>query len=156
PTGDNGGTGGTDQGDPVSISNGNLFQQRTDLAISSRGPAFVLTRTYNSLLAANDSPFGFGWTHRYNLALKDNQSSVTFINESGGVFSFALQGGSYRSPPGLNLALTKGASGFTLRNKFGLEWRFNSAGKPQSVTDRNGNAMQFAYDGSGKLTRLTD
>ena len=42
-----------------------MFQQQTDLAISSRGPALVLTRTYNSLFAIKDGSFGYGWTHSY-------------------------------------------------------------------------------------------
>jgi RHS repeat-associated protein len=149
-------TNGTTQGDPVSVSNGNLFQQEIDFSISSRGPSLVLGRTYNSLLAGNDSPFGFGWSHSYNLSLRDKGTSVTFVNESGGSYTFTSQGASYGAPAGLNLSLTKDASGFTLRSPQGAQWRFSLAGKLESIADRNGNTVQLSYDSANRLMRVAD
>jgi RHS repeat-associated protein len=156
PTGTPKPTNGTSCSDPVTVSNGNMFQQQIDLNISSRGPAIVLQRTYNSLSAAADSPFGFGWTHSYRMSLKDNQTSVTYVSDSGGVFSFALQTGKYVSPAGLNLALTKDAQGYAIQSTHGTQWRFDTKGVLQTITDRNQNAVQLSYDGSGHLTGITD
>ena len=161
PTGDPGQTGnptntnGVSCSDPVTVSNGNMYQQQTDLNISSRGPAIAITRTYNSIVAATSGPFGFGWTHNYLISLKDNQTSVAYTNESGGVFSFALQGGNYISPPGLNLTLTKSAQGYAIRSRHGTLWTFNATGVLQSITDRNHNATTLGYQG-GLLTTITD
>jgi YD repeat-containing protein len=147
---------GTICSDPVTVSNGNMFQQQTDLAISSRGPAFLLTRTYNSFNAADNGPFGNGWTHSYAVSLKDNGSSVTYVNGSGGVYTFTLQGSTYISPAGLNLALTKGAQGYTITTKHGTQWSFDPNGVLQSITDRNQNTMTLSYNTLGRLTTVTD
>jgi RHS repeat-associated protein len=155
-TGDPSTTNGTLTGDPVSISNGNLFQQEIDFSITSRGPALLLSRTYNSLLAGSDSPFGFGWAHSYNPSLRDNGNSVAYVDANGGNYTFPAQGGSYGSPAGLDLTLTKDSSGFTMRDAHGTEWRFSLAGKLQTITDRNGNMVQLTYDSASRLMRVTD
>ncbi len=142
--------------DPVTVNNGNLTQQQMDLATSSRGPAIWLQRTYNSLLASTDGPFGYGWTHNYAMSLLDHQSSVTFVSPNGAAFQFAAGGGGYASPPGINLTLTKPAQGYKLQSLHGTVWAFNGQGILQSITDRNGNAVQLTYDSNGNMVRVTD
>ena len=89
------------------------------------------------------------------MSLKDTQSSVALFNESGGTYSFVLQGGSYVSPAGLNVTLTKDGSGYTLRDRHGIAWRFATGGQLASITDPNGNAVQLAYAGN-RLQTVTD
>lgn len=166
PTSEPGSTGnptathGTACSDPVTVSNGNLFQTARDFLISSRGPAFVLNRTYNSLLSAGDGPFGFGWTHNYNLSLKDNQGSITLTNETGGTFAFSppsvLQGNTYLSPVLPQFVMLRTTDGYTIRHKNGAERRFNKQGRLITIADRLNNTMQFVYDDSGRLTQVTD
>ncbi len=146
---------GTTCSDPVSVSNGNMYQQQTDLTLSGRGPAVTLTRTYNSFAAATSGPFGYGWTHSYAMSLKDQGTAVTFVNGSGGVYTFNLQNGVYVSPPGPDLSLTKDSSGYKLREPHGTVWFFNLSGALQSITDRNRNSTTLAYDGGGRLVTLT-
>jgi hypothetical protein len=55
-------------GDPVNIGTGNSVQQQTDITIIGPGDGLSLARTYNSQ-ADSLGPFGFGWTHNYNLKL---------------------------------------------------------------------------------------
>ena len=88
-------------GDPTPVNGTTLFrsgdrQQRQHVpaadrsGISSRGPGFVLTRTYNSFTppttarSATDGPTA---TPRIS---KDNGSSVTLVNGSGGVYNFGV------------------------------------------------------------------
>ena len=155
PTGNNSNTNGTNCSDPVNVSNGNMFLQQVDLFASSRGPATLIQRTYNSLSAGTNGPFGYGWAYNYAMALKDNQTSVTFIDDSGGVFSFALSGGVYVSPPGLDLTLTKSAQGYTVRSTHGTVWGFNTSGQLISITDRNHNSATLSYSGTN-LSTITD
>jgi len=155
PTGNNNNTNGTNCSDPVNVSNGNMYLQQVDLLITSRGPATLIQRTYNSLSAGTNGPFGYGWAYNYSMALKDNQTSVTFTDESGGLFSFALSGGVYVSPPGLDLTLTKSAQGYSLRSTHGTVWGFNTSGQLISITDRNHNSTTFSYNGAG-LSTITD
>jgi len=156
PTGNNQQTNGTNCSDPVNVSNGNMFRQERDLLIAGRGPVISIQRTYNSLSAGANGPLGFGWTHNYAMSLKDNQTSVTFVNETGGIYTFGAQSGSYASPPGLNLTLTKDGQGYTLKNPYGTQWRFDLHGVLQSITDRNQNATQLSYDTEGHLAKITD
>jgi RHS repeat-associated protein len=146
---------GTICSDPVTVSNGNMFQQQTDLAISSRGPGFVLSRTYNSFAAANNGPFGYGWTHSYAMYLRDNGSSLTLVDGSGSVYTFAYQSNGYVAP-GLDQVLTRVAQGYNIRSAHGTQWSFNTKGALQSITDRNQNVMQLSYDSSGHLASITD
>ncbi|MBI3949044.1 MAG: hypothetical protein HY314_01110 [Acidobacteria bacterium] len=146
---------GTSVGQPVTVSNGNMYHQFDDLDISSRGFPILLRRTYNSQ-ATYDGPFGYGWTHSYNMSLQPNpNSSVTYFSESGGFFTFARQGNSFISPAGLNVVLTQDQTGYTLREKGGTEFRFDTRGKLQSITDRNGNGQRLTYD-QGNLQTITD
>jgi RHS repeat-associated protein len=156
PTGNPTPVNGTTCSDPVTVSNGNMFQQQTDLAISSRGPALLLARTYNSFAAPNNGPFGYGWTHSYATYLKNNGSTVTMVDGSGGVYTFTLQGGAYVSPAGLDLKLTKDAQGYTITTKHDTQSRFNTKGLLQSITDRNQNTMKLGYDSFARLTTITD
>ncbi|HYL34545.1 MAG TPA: DUF6531 domain-containing protein, partial [Bryobacteraceae bacterium] len=155
PGGNGKGPGTTQDGDPVTISNGNLFHQEQDLVVRGPGLSVVLARAYNSQ-AAVDGPFGFGWTHTYNLSLKDNQSSVTYTDGQGGSYDFPLQGSAYVSAPGLDMKLTKDAQGYSLRTKTGVNYRFSTGGKLQNITDPNGNTIALSYDGGGRLQSITD
>src|SRR5206468_3865073 len=56
-------------GDPVNTASGNFWHTFDDLSIPGRGPALELARTYNSLAAGTDSPFGYGWTDSYAMSL---------------------------------------------------------------------------------------
>jgi RHS repeat-associated protein len=146
-------------GQPVTYANGNMYHQFTDIVIPTRGPALELVRTYNAQ-SEEDGPFGYGWTHTYQAHLTEaltTTGNVVYTNDSGGRYEFIKQAdGSYTSPYGLFLTLTKTADGFDLRNRYSMVQRFDTAGKLMSITDRNGNAQTLGYSGSGQLTSVTD
>ena len=154
-TGNANNTGGTLCGDPVNVTNGNLYQNQVDLNISSRGPSILFSRTYNSLSAASGGPLGFGWTHNYAMSIKNVQTSAIFTDQSGGVYMFPINDGEFASPPGLDLSLTQTAQGYTLRSKHGTQWKFNTNGVLESITDRNQNTVTLGYT-NGNLTTITD
>ena len=149
-------TSGVSCSDPVNVNNGNMHQSHVDLAARSRGPALAVVRSYNSLLASADSPFGFGWTHNYDMSLTDAGTAVTLIDQSGAAWAFKLQGTSYISPPGLSLTLTKNPQGYAMRGAYGAVWSFDTGGVLQSITDRNQNALTLTHDSSGRLSMVTD
>ena len=96
--------------DPVSTVTGNNYHDETDITIRGRGLNYALTRTYNSAPASTkiNGPFGYGWTHAYNMKLRSNDygdcpncvaglgagkspvngnsktSSITYTDERGG------------------------------------------------------------------------
>jgi alpha-tubulin suppressor-like RCC1 family protein len=53
------------RGDPVDSGTGNFFETYQDLSVPGHGPAFDLSRTYNSLDGASDGLFGHGWSSTY-------------------------------------------------------------------------------------------
>src|SRR6185437_9827305 len=53
---------------PVNCATGDLWLT-SDLTIPGRGIPLRFTHTYNSQLADQDGPLGFGWTHSYNMFL---------------------------------------------------------------------------------------
>ncbi len=147
-------TGGTSCSDPVNVSNGNVFEQAVDYLLARPSPGILFQRTYNSLALA-DGPLGPGWRHSYQMSLKVAGATTTLLDESGGVLNFRLVNGAYISPPGYNLTLKSDAQGFLVRRKDGVQLRFDLRGVFQSITDRNQNVLQLAYEGD-RLRRITD
>ncbi len=150
--------GGADGGgchDPVAIHNGDLYHQFDDFVIPTRGAPIRITRTYHSR-STYSGPVGYGWTHSYNLFLRETTAGVVFTDGTGGAFTFAPRGTGYASPAGLFLTLTKDAQGFLMRQKNGTELRFDTAGKLLTITDRNGNVQRLTYNGAGALIQIAD
>lgn len=152
--GDPGHTGGTAAGDPVTISNGNMFAAFDDLFIPSRGVSFRLSRTYNSE-AKTVGAFGYGWSHSYERSLKISGNTALLTTESGGVSVLTKQGSSFVSSLFEGLTMTTNATGSLVRSRHGRTWRFDPSGKLMEAADRNGNALHFGYSGNN-LTSITD
>ena len=62
-------------GDPVNTENGDFSQSATDLSVPTYGPALTFSRTYDALLAqqqtqtATPGPLGYGWTDNWASSL---------------------------------------------------------------------------------------
>jgi YD repeat-containing protein len=143
---------------PVNCATGNFWHTFSDLAIPGRGPALDLNRTYNSLAAGNDGPFGFGWASSYTMSLLNPTSStVTVRQENGSEVSFSNLYGSYYAPPRVLASLVKNADAtFTYTRRQRERFVFSSSGKLVKVLDLNGYATTLAYNGSGQLSSVTD
>ncbi len=145
--------------EPVNTATGNYIFQRTDLAIPSRGLPLVFTRTYNSL-DSYAGTLGLGWTHSYNLILTQNSDGSVRVKLGDGREEFydPAGPGTYRSRlPGVFSTLAKNEDGgFTLTLKNQTRYTFATTGRLQRVSERNGNALTFAYDGSGNLVGISD
>ena len=146
--------GGTDCPDPVTVSNGNMFHQFQDFFVPTLGGPLVLVRTYNSQSDVL-GPFGHGWTHNYNVSIRLDGDTALYVNESGGTETLRRNGNEFVSLLAGGLRLRQERADFVLRFRHGLEQRFDSAGKLQSLSDRNGNTIRFSYDGQGNLTTAT-
>nr|VFK45843.1 MAG: RHS repeat-associated core domain-containing protein [Candidatus Kentron sp. TC] len=110
--------------DPVSTVTGNMYHDETDITIRGRGLDYTFTRTYNSAPVKPDTigkPFGFGWTHSYNMRLIANDygehpnfdasqapenangatSSITYVDERGGEINYLVddQNGTWAVTP---------------------------------------------------------
>lgn len=146
-------------GCPVTLSNGNMFHQFEDIVIPTRGQDFSLTRTYNSQ-STTIGPFGYGWTHSYNLQLIEDAGTgdVTYLCPTGGQHLFISNGdGTFNPPYGFFLTLIKEGDGtYSLKDKFGTMRQFDENGRLTSITDRHSNTMSLSYDSNDRLSQITD
>lgn len=148
-------------GEPVNVTNGNMYVQQVDYALPGVGPALTVARSYNSN-SQRVGLFGKGWTTDYELSINSYDNNLARLNQSDGravYFGRPMGSATFLSP------LTKdfrgalgqnGSSGFTLTLKDGSARQFDAAGKLVSLLDRSGNQTTLAYDGSGKLASVTD
>jgi len=151
-------------GAPVNCATGNQTEEQTDLALGGRGPALAITRSYNSLAAAEAAeagPWGFGWSGPYSSHLLINKESgaVTVVQENGATAAFTLAGGKYLPGSWIQATLVKEEVESKIFYLFTLptqeEVRFDSTGQLVEQRDRNGNAITFSYE-SGKLKTVAD
>ena len=151
--------------DPVSTVTGNMYHDETDFTIKGRGVDFAFTKSYNSGPARSkkDSPFGYGWTHSYNLSLQSNDygdcpncgtdqapendngvtSSITYVDERGGEHTYLVDESTQAvtAPPGEfdQLLLNTPETGFhTLEFRNGVQYIFQ--GSPDMGTTPGGTA----------------
>jgi RHS repeat-associated protein len=156
PAGNPAGANATSCGDPVTVSNGNMYRQFEDIRLAGRGFPIVVQRTYNSQAASADSPFGFGWTHNYLRYLIDRGGTAIYVGESGAAYTFSLSGGAYTSTSGLDATLAADATGYTLTARGGLITRFDASGRMTKLSDANGNAQTLQYDAQDRLQTIAD
>ncbi|MBI4846923.1 MAG: hypothetical protein HY810_10715, partial [Candidatus Omnitrophica bacterium] len=155
--------------DPVNVFNGNFEYNTRDLFIPSRGMALEITRYYNAK-DVYEGPFGYGWSHTYNIALLEVndgiQAYVTIRNDHGSIDSFIHVSGTdftaetkecfdelkkYDTFPEDILALNPGFnSGYCLKKKHGERYLFDINGKLKVIADRNNNKITLTYDGQGR------
>lgn len=156
---------------PVDFATGIKIEKQTDIEFSGARGGLRLTRIHTSDLGPTcpNCPFGRGTTHNYSLQL-----TGTF--QAGGAGRLVLPGQfrgrlfSYvRTDPDGSLifataatvrqlgdTIKKLADGtFEYRDSDARVARFDSQGRLEAITDRNGNSVSFAYT-ANNLTRVTD
>ncbi|MBO1416574.1 RHS repeat-associated core domain-containing protein, partial [Streptomyces sp. FH025] len=162
-------------GDPVDTSTGYFGEQFTDLSTPGRGMPLTFTRSYASATAdpagpggslAADGPFGWGWTHSYNLSAVTDAATgnVTIRQEDGSQVTFVNSSGTYApSAPRYNATLSKNGNNYTFTRKSKEVLTFDAGnGRLLAETDVSGSkaspayATTMGYDGAGHLTTITD
>jgi RHS repeat-associated protein len=144
------------EADPVSTSTGNFLYHVTDLSQPARGLPTVFTRTYNSLRAEENSPIGFGWSHRFGVGLVVEDEAVRVVWDDGREDRYLRQDDGTVSPPGVFDRLVSTGDGWELTTKAKVVFRFEADGRLAEMVDRSGVRSILAYDDVGRLTRLTD
>jgi RHS repeat-associated protein len=143
-------------GSLVNVASGNLnhTQALFQLPNAKFGGDFSLS--YNSL-DGRVTPLGQGWTHSYNIQLlTNNDGSYTLIEGDGQRIVLYSNAGKYTPQKSNYPALTKYANNtYTLENKNGLIYSFDTNRIITGITDRNSNSLAFSYT-SNNLTGVTD
>jgi RHS repeat-associated protein len=147
-------------GQPINVTNGNMYLQQNDYQLPSVGYGISVARTYNSN-SQRLGLFGRGWSSAYDESIVAYDGNLLRFNQGDGraVYFGRPVGSSGVFTPlvgDFHAQLTQGGNGFTLTLKGGSSRQFNSAGKLLSLTDRNGNTTSLSYGGNGFLSSVTD
>ena len=148
-------------GEPINVTNGNMYIQQSDYSLRSVGPAIDVTRTFNSN-SQRIGLFGRGWSTAYDESIRSYDANLVRLDEGDGRATyFARSGGSSGTfaplqPDFQGQFAQNGSGAFTLTLTDGSVRQFNSGGKLLSLADRNGNQTTLSYDANGNLTSITD
>ncbi|MGE3801093.1 MAG: RHS repeat-associated core domain-containing protein [Candidatus Kapaibacterium sp.] len=148
-------------GDPVNTATGELYiPWSTDLAFG--GPAhFSFRRYYGSNLSEGLPPtplLGTNWTHNYAWELRELGEIAMVTMPSGRNVIFEQSGNVWqpRDRYETTYQLLKTGDGWVFGDsRRPLIRRFDTAGRLQSISDRNGNRRTLTYQ-NGKLARVSD
>ena len=129
--------------DPVNIASGNFIHLHQDLFIPGRLP-LEISRTYNCQ-DMYEGPFGYGWSFTYNISLievmKGSEHHVIIKRKDGRRLQFKdNEDGTFTSPHGWYVTLTRSGGDYTLTEKNGTKCNFSS-GNLVSIVDRNNNQV---------------
>lgn len=143
--------------DPVTLPFGTFWHSWPDFAIGGRGPGINFNHTYTALLAAQNGPFGYGFTYSYNMSISDPGTGyVTVREENGSESVFQLVSGSYVAADRVQATLVKNGDGtWAFKRRNTMTYSFNTSGQLTRITDLNGYYTDLAYT-SGRLTTITD
>ncbi len=144
-------------GDPFDTTTGQSMHSHTDLLIPGRGIPLEFTRRYLSL-SGYVGDLGPRWSHTYSASLRiDGNGSVSVRYGHGGTAYFHLDGGSFTAPPGNYDTLVQNPDDtYTLTTKSQISYDFSEDGRLEYIRDRNDNTTTLAYDGSDRLSSVTD
>lgn len=146
-------------GDPVNTSNGEFFENVTDVSVAGRGPGLVSSRSFSSQRASFDGPLGFGWSFNYNMSLALNSSGTVDVHqENGSMVTFTPDpNGAYHPAARVLASLAHNPDGsWTYIRRAKDIFAFNSTGQLSQLSDLNGNTTTLTRNGSGQLTTATD
>ena len=154
-------------GQPINLSNGNVYIQQQDVRIPGLGNGLTLTRIWNSIWPTSQSSFSTGifgpnWRSTYEERIFiGNDGTIKYARADGSFWSFLLYGNpaAYRvvAPFNGRATLAYSANYWTLTFQNGEQRLFSTtSGSLVSIVDRNGNATQLSYDATNRLTTVTD
>ncbi|MGH9074658.1 MAG: DUF6531 domain-containing protein [Acidimicrobiales bacterium] len=140
----------------VNVANGDLVATSTDLSITGVGLPLTIGRTYNSLAGTTgafgrDSSSSIGPDVSLSIA---SGGGVLYHGPDGATDAFAPSGSTFVGPPDFSATLAQASGNYTLTlEPSGTAYHFTSTGQLSSEADRNGNAIDFAYNPDATLSR---
>ncbi len=146
----------------IYLQSGEVRYSTVDLHIAGRGLDFVWARKYRSRVGPNTAQ-GNGWDFSYNIRIEPFGGHLLVYDGNTRQDLYLRQtDGSYAADQFFREGRFNSNGVFTLLFPDTGLWEFlplNGApaqGKIQRIADRNGNALTFSYDGTGRLVTVTD
>lgn len=148
----------TDMGSSANVASGNLFHSQEILRTKGSGLTAEITMSYNSM-DTYSGPLGRGWTHNYSLSVVEHGGKITLKEDDGKRTYFEYLGyNAYSSvsSSGRHAMILKNIDeSYTLTEKSGMKYWFDTEGRLSKIIDRNNNALILDYSGSD-LISLSD
>lgn len=146
-------------GEPVNVTNGNMFLHQQDYFLPGAGPSLQVARSYNSNSVTNGL-FGRGWRTAYDQSIVEYDTHLMRFNQLDGravyFYRTGTSGPLIPATGDIHAQLIKTGSGYTLTWQNGNVFSFNASGKLLSLSDRNANTTYLTYNLSGFLNTVTD
>lgn len=152
-------------GDPVNVTNGNMYIRQTDYRLPGVGEqeGLSLTRAYNSLgREKRTGLFGLGWSSEFDESINAYGEMALRLNLPTGRAIFFTRGSTSetyvpRLAPDFRAQVSRNDDGsYTLKFKDGRVHQFDPSGKLVSLADRNGNRVTLTYNAAGKPAAAAD
>ena len=167
----------------MDLESGNFLFHAHLLTIQGTSLSIPFFLTYNAMNAGEDIGLGKGWLSNLHTCVSEDDQThdITYISPTGAklVFSYDSQSQTWDNPTGFTGSLTQNISNeYIVTSLEGMTQTFDSDGKlihvsprdgigytiayttgrPSSVTDdlHANRTYSLAYNGTGKLTSLTD
>jgi YD repeat-containing protein len=150
---------------PISLVDGNTSIEQTDVRLPGLGGGLVLTRTWNSIWPSTQANMAVGifgnWRTTFEEAVfLGGHNYVKYARSDGDFWSFGYWAGEWipAVPANAPAYITADANSWWLTfPQTGETRRFDfTTRKLISISDRNGNTTQIAYDSSNRLYTVTD
>jgi RHS repeat-associated protein len=150
-------------GEPINVTNGNMYLQQTDYKLPGVGDDLQISRTYNSLGQSQRAGlFGNGWSSAYDESVAPYGAKLLRLNLADGRAVYLTRESDTapylpRKPLDYPGSITRNGDGsYTLSLRNGNTHQFNALGKLASLIDHNNNQTILTYNTSGRLLTITD
>jgi YD repeat-containing protein len=149
--------------DPINVQNGGFGIAGPEVSFDTLAGKIAFQPTYASLVAQENGPLGYGWTHSLDTHLifpsdpGGQAGIVLFKASSANLYRFnILQNGDFLAYPGVLASLEENSGppiSYTLTTKDNIIFQFDEDGKLLSIEDPKGNQKTYIYNQSGLPTQ---
>ncbi|MEE1255056.1 MAG: DUF6531 domain-containing protein, partial [Lachnospiraceae bacterium] len=138
-------------GEPIDMVTGSYLVEQCDFIINDITGIYAVERTYESLLASEDSPIGRGWTLSVfsNAYIYDDRVEVVLPDNHTETFLRTAEGFRNRRGGTKRMTLKAQDNGYLLTEAgTSLKRFYDVDGKQIFIIDRNGNKTVYQYNGN--------
>ncbi len=137
-------------GDPFDLHSGEFELTKSYLDQPGGAMKFRLSLHYSTYLNVH-SAVGYGWTHNYNLRLREtSQGRLVMVDQQGTLVFFNPTGGDSYLSDDLWHTEAKFANGvYTVTRKTGKKYTFDTEGRLTTIIDPTGCKQLVSYAASG-------